>query len=93
MPAAASDRESRIFDPIAIRRILLCIGVIVPGDQLGLDEDSATGERFIACHREIARAGVGIRITEDVVDAAAVDWDLADDRTALRTAAAALDWA
>jgi len=88
MPAAASDQESRIFEPIAVGRKLLRIRVIIPGDQLGLDEDSVTGEHFIDCHREIARAGVGIRITEDVMNAAAVDWDLPVRRTAARMAAA-----
>jgi hypothetical protein len=91
MPGAVSDQESRIFEPIAVGRKLLRIRVIVPGDHLGLDEDGVTGEHFIVCHREIVRAGVGIRIAEDVKNAAAVDWDLPDHRVAVRTATAALD--
>jgi hypothetical protein len=81
MPAAASDQEPRIFEPIAVGRKLLSIRVIVPGDRLGLDEDGDTGEYFIARHREIARASVDIRITEDVMNATAVDWNIPDRLT------------
>ena len=58
-----ADASWRLDDPIAIGPITLPGRVFLPAHQPGLAEEGRPGERYIAYHRQRARAGAAMQIT------------------------------
>lgn len=67
-------QEWRIDEPIQVGPTLLRRRVILPAHQPGLAENGKVGERYIAYHRQRARAGVAMQVTGATPVVASSQW-------------------
>lgn len=64
----------RLDEPLQVGPRILRGRVFLPAHQPGLAEGGRVSERYIAYHRQLARAGVAMQITGATPDAPSVEW-------------------